>query len=295
LELLCAAGGNCELAVRVVASHFYQFSVSDLDQVSPSTLESILRDASLVVKDEDSVFEIVHRRASADLSYLGLLEFVRFEFVSRDCMARAIELISDSVESITLGVWSSLRTRLCLSVNRPLRPGQFDSGIILEISDIFSVFNGKRLQLLYRGSRDGFGAAAFHEQCNGHPNTVTLILSTNDCIFGGYTPLVWGSRMSPVSDPSLTSFLFTIKNPRDLPPQIFKLKQADKAIYHSPSFGPVFGAGLFSDLRIGNQCQEYHDNYSDLGGRYTNDTAVDRLLTDGQHFAVKEIEVFEVI
>jgi hypothetical protein len=41
----------------------------------------------LVVRDEDRVFELVHRRASADLSCFGLLALVRSDFGWPDCMS----------------------------------------------------------------------------------------------------------------------------------------------------------------------------------------------------------------
>jgi hypothetical protein len=59
---------NCESEVPVVASHFYEFSVSDFDDLSPSLLRVILSDEALVLRDEDSLFEVVHRLSSKDLS-----------------------------------------------------------------------------------------------------------------------------------------------------------------------------------------------------------------------------------
>jgi hypothetical protein len=253
------------------------------------------------VGNEDSVFEVVHRRASSDLSYFGLLEYVRFEFVSAECMKRAIEFISDSFEGFTFGMWLSLRTRLTLSVTPPLREHRFvwppaiDSTIISSIPDIFSVFRDKIFCLLYRGSRDGFEPSAFHGRCNGHSNTVTLILSTNDCIFGGFTPIAWSSRNSYASDPSLNSFLFTIKNLHNLPPQIFKQQRADKAIYDHETCGPAFGS--HRDLVICDQKTSSDGTFSHLGSGYTNDTGIggSQVLTGARKFSLKEIAVFEVI
>jgi hypothetical protein len=74
IEFLSGVDGSCGSDVSVVASHFHEFSVSDFDHLSPSILELILSDKSLVVRDEDSVFDVVHRLASADISYFGLLE-----------------------------------------------------------------------------------------------------------------------------------------------------------------------------------------------------------------------------
>jgi hypothetical protein len=63
------------------------------------------------------------------------------------------------------------------------------SQIISAVPEIFSIWRRNKLRFLYRGSRDGFEASAFHNRCNGHANTITLISSTNDCIFGGSTPI----------------------------------------------------------------------------------------------------------
>jgi hypothetical protein len=300
LELLSGPDAIADWAAEAVASHFPDFSVSDFDQLSSSVLESILSHPSLIVEDEDSVFEVVHRRASADLSYFGLLEFVRFEFVSEDCMKRAIEFISNSFESITFGIWSSLRTRLSLSVTAPSQIGRFpsppiDSKIISSIPEIFSRFGQKEFRLLYRGSRDGFEAKAFHTRCDDHPNTVTLIASTNRCIFGGYTPVAWSSRNEMVSDRSLTSFIFTITNPHNLPAQIFKQNEEKAAIGDDHGFGPVFGSN--HDLCVVDRCHTCARSYSNLGRIYANETGLpgNQVLTGAQNFTVQEIEVFELI
>jgi hypothetical protein len=300
IEFLSGVDGSGDFDVSVVASHFYELSVSDFDQLSPSILEAILIAPGLVVEDEDSVFEIVHRRASADHSYFRLLEFVRLEFVSVDCMRKVFDFISNSFDSFTFGIWSSLRNRLTLPVTPPSVPGRFkplpsiESKIMSAIPDIFSVFGDKQLQLLYRGSRDGFEASAFHRLCDGHRNTVTLISSTNDCIFGGYTPLPWSSRNEWVSDPSLTSFVFTIKNPHNLPSRIFKQKHETYAILTHPSYGPTFGDG--HTVHVCDQCHTCNRSYSVFTSCYPNDTGIanNQVFTGAQNFTVKEIEVFEV-
>jgi hypothetical protein len=150
------------------------------------------------------------------------------------------------------------------------------------------------MRLLYRGSGDGFQASAFHNRCNGHQNTVTLILTKNKCIFGRYTPLAWSSEAGYVSDSRLRSFVFTIKNPHNLPAQIFKQKQEAYAIYNHSSQGPTFAGCAF---RVQDPFQAATYNCSNLGETYTNDTGIagDQLLTGESSFVVDEIEVFEVI
>jgi hypothetical protein len=303
LNFLRESNESFDWDVGIVASHFYDFSVSDFDYLSRSVLESILRDSRLVVRDEDSVFDVIHRRSSEDLSYFGLLEFVRFEFVSGDCMVRAIDLICDCFENITFGILSSLRNRLTLPVTRPVPSNRFkswppfDSKILSGVPEIFSVFVNKTFRLLYRGSRDGFEARTFHSLCNGHKNTVSLILSTNGFIFGGYTPVAWNSRNAHVSDPSLRSFIFTIKNPHNLAAQIFKQKTEDHAITDFPAWGPGFGSSYYCDLQVCDECDSCNKSCSRLGRSYTNDTGKsgNEVLTGAEDFTVKEIEVFEVV
>jgi hypothetical protein len=122
-----------------------------------------------------------------------------------------------------------------------------------------------------------------------------LISSTGGWIFGGYTPLAWSSRGSYVADPSLTSFLFTIKNPHDLEAQIFKQKQEGQAIYDNGSCGPGFGCG--TDIAIWDRCHSSDGSWSNLGGTYTNDTGIagKQVFTGSYNFTVEEIEVFQVI
>jgi hypothetical protein len=216
-------------------------------------------------------------------------------------MARALDFISSSFESLTFGIWSRLGNRLALPVtpaspsDRVYFPARVDSHIISTIPDIFGVSRPQRLRLLYRGSRDGFQGRTFHNRCDGHPNTISLILSTNNCIFGGFTPVAWSSRNAPAPDPSLKSFIFTLKNPQNLDARIFKQKQADYAIYDFSSYGPSFCRNC--DLYVCDQSQSSGSSFSNVGSGYVNDTGIagNQVLTGSFNFTVKEIEVFEVI
>jgi hypothetical protein len=299
MALLASVDGSFDCGIRFLSSHFHLLSVSDFDHVSVSVLESILSDQALVVRDEDSVFEVVYRRACKDASYLPLLEFVRFEFVTADCLKRAVDLISGSLDSLTFGIWSSLRNRLTLSVTPASRSERLaspaiDSKIISAIPDIFVDFSDRQIQLLYRGSRDGFAAATFHSLCNGHPNTITLILSKNGSVFGGFTPLAWSSRNTYTMDPSGKSFLFTINNPHNLPARIFRQMGAF-AIYDDELHGPTFAGSC--DLLVCDQCHSRQQSRTCLGGAFLNDTGIpgDKVLNGHENFTVEEIEVFQVI
>jgi hypothetical protein len=49
----------------------------------------------------------------------------------------------------------------------------------------------KHFKLLWRASRDGFGVAEFHRGCDGHANTLALILDTDGNILSSFTPVEW--------------------------------------------------------------------------------------------------------
>jgi hypothetical protein len=80
------------------------------------------------------------------------------------------------------------------AVALPAAPPGFASLIVADFPALFAEFGGKRFTLLWRGSRDGFGARDFHGRCDGRAPTLTLIEDTGGSIFGGFTPVEWESR-----------------------------------------------------------------------------------------------------
>jgi hypothetical protein len=155
-----------------------------------------------------------------------------------------------------------------------------ESEIFCHFPEIFSEFQGKRFSLLWRGSRDGFGSKEFHGRCDGHGNTLTVIFDTKGNIFGGFTPLKWNSR-TPVAfpdssnsevDDNLKSFLFTLKNPHNIPAKRFTLKAEMKyrAIICNYEWAP-----RFYSIWISDNCNANTDSrgyFFGSGDAYINDT-----------------------
>jgi hypothetical protein len=183
-------------------------------------------------------------------------------------------------------------------------PSVWESAIVSIFPKILGEFCGNKFSLLWRGSRDGFKATQFHCRCDGHANTLTLILDTNGNIFGGFTPVEWESsrkgkrKKDPdeafqKADPSQKSFLFTLKNPRNVSARRFALKdeRKDEAICCDSNRGPDF-----SDMTIEDNCNANPESFTYLGDRYTNDTGLNgkTFFTGSDEFQVKEIEVFEI-
>jgi hypothetical protein len=185
----------------------------------------------------------------------------------------------------------------------------FDSRIISAIPEIFAEFRKNQISLLWRGSRDGFEAQEFHRRCDGHANTLTVILDTKGNIFGGFTPVEWESRVHNgkwgnenncyKADDSQKSFLFTLKNPHNIPARRFALKaeKKEEAIGCDSRYGPTFGPRSFHhDINVCNNCNTSLFNQASVGDTYINDTGLDGkiVFTGSMTFQVQEIEVFEI-
>jgi hypothetical protein len=186
-------------------------------------------------------------------------------------------------------------------------PGRLDSLIVREYPPLFEEFRAKRFNLLWRGSRDGFGAE-FHRRCDGRANTLTLILDTKGNVFGGFTPVEWESRMwngkqgdensTWEGDDGLRSFLFMLRNPRGVPPRkvALRTRERQRAIDCDSKCGPLFGSG---DIHVSDNCNARTRSFTHIdinwsGRTYANDTAVEYFFTGAFNFTIKEIEVFEI-
>jgi hypothetical protein len=139
---------------------------------------------------------------------------------------------------------------------------------------------------------DGFRAFEFHLRCDDHANTLTVILDTNGNIFGGFTPVKWESGGSHYkADNSQKSFLFTLKNPHNIPARRFVLKSEEKhkAIWYASTVGPYFGSG--SDIGVNDNCNSRY-NVTTFGVSYINDTGLEGMivLAGLQLFKVQELQ-----
>jgi hypothetical protein len=263
---------------------------ADVSVLSVEALDSLLLSESISVGSEDALLRIILKLGSGDRD---LLRHIQIGFLSEDGLSVLDEHFGMPSES----VWHSAAEWIA----HPLRV--FDSRIISGIPEIFAEFRKKQIYLLWRGSRDGFGSKEFHRRCDGHTNTLTVILDTEGNIFGGFTPVGWESRVWNgkhenesncwKADDSLKSFLFTLKNPHNVSARRFALKAESKhlAIYCDSKWSPHF-----RDIGVSDDCNTNTESWTSLGETYTNDTGLDEdiVFTGSENFQVTEIEVFEI-
>src|SRR6266536_4663985 len=101
-------------------------------------------------------------------------------------------------------------------------------------------------KLIYRASRDGYTAAAFHEKCDNKGATIVIVKDTNsEQIIGGYNPLQWDSSNSYKS--TNDSFIFLFKNRTNLQSAKvgYKNNRDNRSIYCNSVYGPAFGGDYY--------------------------------------------------
>jgi hypothetical protein len=150
--------------------------------------------------------------------------------------------------------------------------------------------------LLWRGSRDGFDAAAFRRFCDGKASTVTVIKNTIGFIFGGFTSIPWSSSEGYKADS--TAFLFSLTNPSNTPLKL-KVKSPENAVYNYSNNDPAFGAGR--DLYISSLSNTNRHSgmtlcsYEFPNGIKGNEGGKFIVGGSDNSFQTIEIEVFQVI
>ena len=153
----------------------------------------------------------------------------------------------------------------------------------------------QKWELKYRASRDGFKATDFHAKCDGVPNTLTVIKSTNGNIFGGFTEKPWTSDICVVSDPK--AYIFSLVNQENKP---FKSVCSNRgAIRCYSSGGPIFGDDdSVKDIWITSESNSNKDSSSNFGLRFEHPDYVkgtkraNTILAGSNYFQTLEIEVF---
>jgi hypothetical protein len=145
--------------------------------------------------------------------------------------------------------------------------------------------------LLYRGTRDGFGANDFHSKCDNHSNTITVLKPNGSSyIFGGFTSINWDCSSVWKSDPN--AFLFSLTNKDNQPSKMRQLNITHSIFCHS-SYGPTFGAG--HDIYICNAANTTAGSQSNLGNSYQHPQPSQghSYLTGLAQFQLSEIEVYK--
>ena len=129
----------------------------------------------------------------------------------------------------------------------------------------------------------------FHNYCNNKGPTLTIIKTTKNKIFGGFTPLNWDNNGRNKVDKDNQTFLFSL----DLLKKYDLIDKNKTAIYCCKGYGPYFGGRDFSiekNMKKG-------ETYSNRDTNFINNNNLD--LTGGkgnnEYFEIDNFEVFKVL
>jgi hypothetical protein len=181
--------------------------------------------------------------------------------------------------------------------NKSVDQQQFFFGgtlIILDHQVQLNKFYGNQSQkwwLIYKATRDGFTFKDFHRCCDEKGPTLTIIQSTDNYFFGGYTTINWNKRVKGWSIDK-TAFLFTLINPHDIAPTKYTINDNGKDAVFSNGNGPTFGS---IDININSNSNRNIQNYIMFPRSY-NDTAGKGHLTftTSDKFSTTDLEIYRL-
>ena len=122
----------------------------------------------------------------------------------------------------------------------------FESSLILngeEFKWLSEMTQFKSDTLLYRATRDRFDSLAFHSKCDGKSNTVTIVKTDSNCVFGGFTSAKWDINVYSIADAN--AFVFSLRKEGISKSEKFMIKPKNSkyAISGNQDYGPIFGSG----------------------------------------------------
>jgi hypothetical protein len=166
-----------------------------------------------------------------------------------------------------------------------------------EIASLVELTKSSKGNLLYRATRDGFNCEAFHSNCDGKGNTITIIKNDLNYVFGGYTSSAWNSLGDYINDPN--AFIFSLRRAGVSFKDKFTVKRPEYALLGASAYGPTFGGGdilirFHSNSTIGSYTNFGNSYYLPDGYTYKGN-ANDFLAGNYNQWTTTEIEVYQII
>ncbi len=118
------------------------------------------------------------------------------------------------------------------------------------ISQIYQILKERlgdkfSLRLLFRGSRDGFKNAKFHELCDNQGPLLVLVKTAKDILIGGFSSIPWKNSGGWTVDPKCIVFSLTRNKTY--------IRHTDAYnVGFNNSYGPVISDGFYiQDKKLG--------------------------------------------
>lgn len=241
---------------------------------------------NLQIKTGNENFKTIYTGKKKYCTIINLIENTNYEI--RVCL-----LYHD-----TLGIWSEIQ-------NVKIPGFKCECNILKEnnkkndfIRTLLQWTDGKELELIYRGTRDGMKRSAFYEKYDKISPTITLIQDEKGNLFGGYASISWIFDEKYFEYTIPDSFLFTLDNIYNIQPTLFPIKLGTKKHNFKDifsSFSELKGLGLVPTEELSNGIRvilvgPYEDILGKGSSIFTGDPN-----DPYKEIKIKEIEVFKLL
>ena len=203
------------------------------------------------IRKENEKFNKIYEGNNKNYLINNLLENTNYEF-------RICSFYNDSY-----GNWTEIQKVKTDVFSNILKESKREDEFI---SKILEWSGYKRMELIYRGSRDGTTSNIFHNKCDNKGPTIILFKNEKGNIYGGYCPISWKSEGGWQSVPE--AFIFTLTNIYNIEPTKFNRTNDQYGIYFGSNYGSFFGnggtnIGFRIDYSKNNNCYSYfgHSGY----------------------------------
>ena len=191
---------------------------------------------------------------------------------------KAINIKFDEIKQIKESDTQKLSSNIIYNLN------QFN----IVINRLKKYFNKDNItfNLLYRTTRDGDKIQNFYNKCGNKKNTLILIKTKNNYIFGGFTTQTWENYKMDKKDDN--AFCFSLdKN------KIYETVKGSYSIFFYP--GKIFGFFWFIDIKESCLVNGGSDHTPWSNGYYKGITNLNFELNNGcENFGITEMETFQI-
>ena len=148
--------------------------------------------------------------------------------------------------------------------------------------------NEIKFEKIFTMSVNGSSSDDFHNYCDNKGPTLTLVKTTQNKIFGGFTPLSLDNNSGFICDKDNQTFIFSL----NLMKKYDMINRENSAIQCNRFYGPYFGVcdfGIRADMKKGNSYANSKCNF--LSG---NNLELTGGKGENEIFDVENFEVFKV-
>ena len=147
----------------------------------------------------------------------------------------------------------------------------------------------KKIELIYRASKDGSSPKEFHNKCDNQGPTICLYQNDKGFIFGGYAPISWKNSGGWIKNDD--SFIFTLTNIHGTEPTKFPHSKGNDSLYHHSDYGATFDDFYITDFKNSDCSLYFPRGHQDILNKGKSIFSGD---LNNNNLKVNEIEVFKL-